>query len=174
MKEKIIFTIFTFLTVTVLFLAYDMIQKRYFSEEAVEEQTSLFEEIKKEWSEKPETASFDSGIAGGNSQGTLKGAVGLGKNGQARINKTDCGNNCEKFHDNKENFKYCKKLCGFSPVAKKEYRAECGSLGSTEKDSCLRDLAVAKKDFKICDEINNKKIKDTCNDRIIDDIFEEK
>lgn len=178
MKSKILFTIFILMLAVVAFLAYQVIQERYYSaeEDSEEEQTSLSEETENDLLDEPEAdvPEEEEAETEDAEEEATETDVERDRNGRAIINKMDCSDNCEKFKSDKEDFKYCKQICGFFPIIKKESRAECADLSGNEKDFCLRDLAVTKQDFRICDEISNKEIKDACNNRLIEDVFDDK
>lgn len=168
MKTKIFLTIFAALAVLVSATAYKFVHERYFSEDKkVEESASLFQELTRDVPKTPEAEEPEIEIE--EEEDT---EIERDDSGDPRINRKDCDSSCDKFKENKEDLKFCRKLCGIFPVEKKEERSECENLQGSEKDFCIRDLAVTKKDFKICDEIKDKRIKDACNDRIIEEMFD--
>lgn len=85
-----------------------------------------------------------------------------------KITQKDCDNGCQDFSNEKENLKYCQERCGLSP---KQASSDCANLADLEKDYCLKDLAVSKKDFAICDRIVDFGIRKSCKDRIAEDIL---
>jgi hypothetical protein len=64
---------------------------------------------------------------------------------------------------------YCQQVCGISPI--KEVSG-CDGKSNLEKDYCLKDLAVSKKDASICKQIADANIELTCKNRITQDILE--
>lgn len=174
MKSKILLTIFIFLSAVVLFLTYQTVRERYYPvRETDGEPAPIVKEMKDDKLDETENTVSETPITEENGGNKNEEEIERNQNGQAKINVLDCSDNCERFQESKEDFKYCKKLCGLIPVTNKENRSECANLIGNDLDFCLRDLAVTKKDFKICDEINDGKIRSACNNRIIEDIFEE-
>jgi len=88
------------------------------------------------------------------------------------VSKTDCDNQCEKYKNNLENLKYCQEVCGFTLQRNDVKEEECADEEGLDQDYCLRDLAISKKDFKICDKIEDKKISENCKNRITEDIID--
>ncbi len=86
-----------------------------------------------------------------------------------QISKQDCDNGCKEYTE-KEDLDYCKQVCGLSAINEKA--DGCDALEDLEKDYCLKDLAVSKKDLKICDEIEDSGIKKTCKNRVTEDILD--
>jgi len=84
----------------------------------------------------------------------------------------DCDDECLKFERDDE-FEYCKEVCGLSALEKKsEELNNCDSKSGLQKDYCLKDLGISKKDFKACDQITDEGVKKTCKNRITEDIIE--
>jgi len=87
--------------------------------------------------------------------------------GAYKINRDDCDNDCENLAD--EELSYCQQVCGIKGID--ENRGDCDGLSNLEKDYCLKDLAVIQKNYDICEEIADGKIKRTCIDRITEEIL---
>ena len=85
------------------------------------------------------------------------------------ITSKDCDQKCEKYKTNAEDLKYCQEKCGLSLPAKNQ--DGCNQMEGLDADYCYKDLAVSKKDFKICDKIRDAGIKKTCQNRITEDLF---
>lgn len=84
------------------------------------------------------------------------------------IDSDDCDNECEGFSD--DELTYCQQVCGLIPA---ETGIEnCDNLSGIQKDYCLKDLAIAKKDFKYCIEIKDAGVKNTCENRVAEDIID--
>lgn len=85
----------------------------------------------------------------------------------------DCSNACKNFDDSDEK-KYCRQVCGLPSDEDEEDEEKdgCDSLSGLDKDYCLKNLAVSKGDFKICEEIEDLGILKTCRNRITEDILE--
>ncbi|HLM83623.1 MAG TPA: hypothetical protein VK254_00205 [Candidatus Bathyarchaeia archaeon] len=92
-------------------------------------------------------------------------------NGQPNVQTADCDNNCKNFKDNADNLKYCRQVCGITPVTPKNSEGDCANLTGLDRDSCWRDLAVSKKDFSICDKISDAKLQKVCHNRVTEEIL---
>jgi len=88
-----------------------------------------------------------------------------------QLNSKDCDNHCARFKDNPDNFAYCQQVCGDAASIQRTSPADCANLAGDQKDYCLKDLAVEKKDYSICDQITDAKIKKTCKNRITEDLI---
>jgi hypothetical protein len=88
------------------------------------------------------------------------------------VSKVDCSNDCKNFTD-PEDLKYCQQVCGLTPIKKdvKEKKG-CDALKDLEKDYCLKDLAINKKDATICSQISDTDIKKVCKNRIAQDFLD--
>lgn len=87
----------------------------------------------------------------------------------AHITTEHCDNGCQAFAMDFKLLEYCQQVCGIAPV--KEV-SNCDDKNNIEKDYCLKDLAIAKKDFSLCGPINDANVKLTCQNRITEDIIE--
>ncbi|EKE24953.1 MAG: hypothetical protein ACD_5C00347G0010 [uncultured bacterium] len=81
----------------------------------------------------------------------------------------DCENECKSYQQ-EEDVTYCKQVCGLVEIKKEA--TGCDALADLEKDYCLKDEAISKADPKICDKIEDGKIKKTCKNRILEDIVD--
>ncbi len=86
-----------------------------------------------------------------------------------KITSRDCQNKCQDFSDGDE-LKYCQEYCGLS--GQKEAATDCNNLEGLEIDYCYKTLAIAKKDYSICDKIKDAGIQKTCRNRITEDIID--
>ncbi|MDX9856080.1 MAG: hypothetical protein RBS86_04695 [Candidatus Moranbacteria bacterium] len=109
------------------------------------------------------TPSEDSGILNLNDRGTPD------TENLAHITTEHCTSNCDAFAIDLELLEYCQQVCGLAPV--KEV-SNCDGKSGIEKDYCLKDLAIGKKDSKLCDPIKDANIKQTCQNRILEDLIE--
>ena len=87
----------------------------------------------------------------------------------ANITPEHCDNNCQAFAIDLKLFEYCEQSCGISPV---KNVSSCDDKKDIQKDYCLKDLAITKKDASQCDKINDANIKQACKNRIIQDVIE--
>lgn len=95
------------------------------------------------------------------------------KESYLEIKKDDCKNKCADFKDEKADFRYCQEVCGLVEVKKESSSEECEDLEDLEMDYCLRDLAISKKDYGLCEKIEDKNISLNCQNRITEIILEE-
>lgn len=91
------------------------------------------------------------------------------------ISPSDCNNECSNFKKENE-LEYCRHACGLSNFeqedAKNQSSTDCTVISGLQKDYCLKNLAIEKKDYKMCDQINDSGIKKTCKNRVTEDIIE--
>jgi hypothetical protein len=80
-----------------------------------------------------------------------------------------CNSECSAFENDPKYLRYCQQVCGLSPTTN---NSSCENKTELEKDYCLKDLGIAKKDFQICNQIQDAGIKKTCQNRITEDIIE--
>ena len=88
----------------------------------------------------------------------------------SNITAEDCDNECANFKNNESNLKYCQDICDISPIKDNE---DCDSKTGTDKDYCFKNQAISKTDLKICNSISDTKIKDSCKNRVTEDLLEQ-
>jgi hypothetical protein len=156
-----------------LYFLYPIIKERYFSSdevvsektESVENQEGRSEILNQNGSEgtlSPEITPSDAfnedeGVASEDQPAALP-----------EIDSDDCDNECEGFSD--DELTYCQQVCGLIPA---ETGIEnCDNLSEIQKDYCLKDLAISKRDFKYCIGIKDAGVKNTCENRVAEDIID--
>lgn len=96
------------------------------------------------------------------------------------VGQSDCDNECSRFKDDDE-LEYCERICGISDLydyggeeseEDSEETPDCSKKEGIKKDYCLKDLAVEKNDFKICNQITDTAIQKSCNNRILEELME--
>lgn len=97
------------------------------------------------------------------------------------IEPSDCDNECSRF-TSQSDLNYCRQICNI-PLSNQPdsnqnsvsqpASGDCQSKTGLDKDYCLRDQAIANKNFDDCDQIADAGIKKTCQDRITQDILEQ-
>lgn len=85
------------------------------------------------------------------------------------ITKKDCLNDCKDYEDEDE-LEYCREFCGLSEA--KKISGDCEDLEGLNADYCFKDLAVSKKDYSLCEEIQDEGILRMCRNRITEDIID--
>ncbi|KKP98023.1 MAG: hypothetical protein US25_C0060G0001 [Candidatus Moranbacteria bacterium GW2011_GWE1_36_7] len=101
-----------------------------------------------------------------------KESVEIEKNNFLDVSKNDCENKCKDFTD-PDDLKYCQQICGLAATKKDvQEKSGCDLMQDLEKDYCLKDLAITKKDASICAQINDTNILKTCKNRIAQDMLE--
>lgn len=113
--------------------------------------------------EKPAETNESSPLLNINERGTTEAET------LAHITTEHCDNNCQAFAMDFKLLEYCHQVCGIAPL--KEVSG-CDDKNNLEKDYCLKDLAITKKDSALCESINDANIKQTCQNRIMEDILE--
>jgi len=91
-------------------------------------------------------------------------------NSLTTIKPYQCDDKCVSFADDKKFLKYCQEVCGLSPIPI-EKNAQCDIQNDLEKDYCLKNLGVNKKDLTVCEKIQDSGIKKTCKNRITEDLL---
>jgi len=89
-----------------------------------------------------------------------------------KITADDCSDECENYKDDEEDLRYCQERCGINQKPIPE-SLDCSDLEDLEKDYCLKNLAISKDDIKKCEEISDAGIKETCRNRIMEEILED-
>ncbi len=85
------------------------------------------------------------------------------------VKKSDCDVNCQKYKSDQEDFNYCREVCGLKEISEKESVDECEDLEGLEEDYCLRDVAIKKLDYAICNKIEDAGIQKMCHNRITEE-----
>lgn len=87
----------------------------------------------------------------------------------AHITPQHCNDNCQAFSIDLKLFEYCEQACGISPI---KNVSNCDDKKGIQKDYCLKDLAINKKDVSQCDKVSDANIKQSCKNRIAQDAIE--
>jgi hypothetical protein len=87
----------------------------------------------------------------------------------AHITTEHCVSGCKAFANDLSLLEYCQEVCGIIPVRPV---TNCDGQSGIDKDYCEKDLAVTKNDPSICNQINDVNVKQTCQNRIAQDIIE--
>lgn len=169
-KSKIILiTIFVIAVAAVLYFAYGVVKNRYLSEA---DKMGTGSNETQDQDENIENENQSSGQFGENNENVSPDIDNTAPaEGRPDVQKTDCDSNCVNFKSSPDNFKYCQEVCGDRPVSSKDSESQCEELSGLEKDSCWRDLAVSKKDFSICDKIEDAKLKKVCKNRVTEELL---
>lgn len=85
------------------------------------------------------------------------------------IKKEDCEKKCQDYEDDKEDYKYCQEVCGLEGISTKDSISECEDQEGLEEDYCLRDVAIRKLDYTICNKIEDAGIQKMCHNRITEE-----
>jgi hypothetical protein len=161
MKFKIFWLIFILALAVLAYFAFPIIKERYLND------ATKTIEIGPKAENIPE---IENGVANQDTTPTNEPIKNIDATGTLpNISAKDCDNECQNFKNNAKNLTYCQEVCGFSLV---KNDSDCVSKTNLEKDYCLKNLGIAKKDFKICDQIQDAGIKKTCQNRITEDIIE--
>lgn len=88
----------------------------------------------------------------------------------AHITTQHCNDDCKAFANQLDLFEYCQQVCGITPVKKV---SNCDGKDGIEKDYCLKDLGITKDDTSICGQISDANVKNTCKNRVLQDIIEQ-
>lgn len=166
MKTKILITIFLILIGTVTYFAYPVFKNRYFQPS---EDTTTQEESSsnKKGSSSSEELSSDEN---GTNLEDAEDESALDEDIFIDIDSEDCEDGCEQFED-ADDKKYCQEYCGIKEENSTTNTDNCEELKDLEKDYCLKDQALAKKDFNLCKKITDKKILEACKTRLTEELI---
>lgn len=81
-----------------------------------------------------------------------------------------CSQNCRRKTEVTEH-RYCLEICGLNQPVEVSKEEDCDKLASREKDICWKNLAIAKKSGSYCDRIEDKGIKESCQNRLIEEFL---
>lgn len=82
---------------------------------------------------------------------------------------TDCDDNCSS-KEGTGDYQYCLELCGLRN-SRTDLPDDCEELSGLEKDSCFKAKAVEKKDYKYCDMIEDTNLKESCRNRVLEEVL---
>jgi cytoskeletal protein RodZ len=152
-------------------LAFPIVKSRYFQNEqknAVKKNSSEISNVPS--SEKVDSANSEELATDENDdEENLNSEIVIEDDSFLEILPSDCKNGCVNL-DLAEDIEYCKQYCGL--VTTPKTAKGCDELTSLEKDYCLKDEAIQKKDGKICNQIEDDGIKKSCFNRLTEDVIE--
>jgi hypothetical protein len=97
-------------------------------------------------------------------------AAGDTNNERPKITAKDCDNNCAGFDNTNGNLDYCNQICNLNePPTVPE---DCSKMTDLNKDYCYKDKAIADKNLKLCDSVNDATIKKACKNRVSEDLID--
>ena len=164
MKSKIFLIIYIILAAALAYWAYPIIKERYFNQSEEAEKSDSYEIDLDEIEEAKNIQKEDE------EEESEKESGECGENEFLEVDNEDCENNCAEFTEESD-LRYCRQVCGLTPL-KKENSNSCENLTGLEKDYCLKDLAITEKDFNVCRQIKDKNIRETCQNRITEELLE--
>jgi hypothetical protein len=178
-RSKIItISIYTVAAVVILYFAYGVVKSRYFSNGGSEKAVTPSSQ-EQSGGASVENNSGDQAVQEDQDNSNLDGGQESTDNQNANLDGShldvtskDCDKNCDRWKDNADDLKYCQEVCGIIPATHKESKEECSNLDGLERDYCLRDVAVSKKDTGICEEIKDSKVKKVCKSRVVEEILD--
>jgi hypothetical protein len=162
MKTKILVLIYLTIFLTALYFIYPVVKNRYFKSENKNKQTDqLLDKKNNRPSNNNQTTSDINNDTGEVADTSME-------NDESFIDITteDCDNNCQQFED-VDDREYCLEYCGTNSDHTIE---DCEKLVELEKDYCLKNKAIAEKRFDLCEKIIDKKIMESCKNRLTEDI----
>lgn len=164
MKTKILITIFVLLIGGVTYFAYPIVKSRYFqpSDETTETKKSpLFENKNSSTSESNDdnNAADDAIIDDPNITDDVF----------IEVDTEDCDEGCSQF-DDQEDKDYCIQVCGLNENNTPATQ-NCDDLEDLQKDYCWKDKAINEKNFDLCKKIVDKKLLETCKNRLTEEVI---
>ena len=88
------------------------------------------------------------------------------------VTASDCDNECEDWKDDDDNLEICQEICGLRND-ENDSDENCEDLEDTEADICFRREAIEKKDFSICEKIDDDSLKKNCENRVAEEILDD-
>ena len=85
-----------------------------------------------------------------------------------KITPKECDTECIEFSG--EKLTYCQEVCGLTPTQEKS--TDCSDTSGIEQDYCLKNRAINEKDFAFCKEIYDENIKESCENRTLEEIID--
>ena len=82
----------------------------------------------------------------------------------------DCQDRCQSKKDDKEEYLYCREICGLSEETVD--LDDCETLSGIDRDSCFKSKAITEKDFQYCEKISDKNMKEACENRVSEEILD--
>jgi hypothetical protein len=171
MKIKLLITFFLVLIGGISYFSYPIIKNRYFQSFANNDATNqkkspTVADENNNLSSDNDNPSDDSDSENTPDESTVPDNVFLD------IDTEDCDSSCDQFEDTDEK-KYCLEYCG---IQENETSAstnnDCEKLTDLEKDYCYKNQAIAKKNITLCKKINDKKLLESCKNRLTEDVLD--
>ena len=174
MKFKIVLIFLTIIALGVLaYFGYPIVKSRYFENENRKEQINNNQVFNSDNDFNSKNNNMEESLTENEESSTTtenEARNEIDESGEAvNITAEDCDNECNTFKDSEKNFRYCRDICGLSPIKESE---NCEKMEGENRDYCFKNQAVAKKDLKICDLISEAKIKASCKNRVTEEILE--
>jgi len=166
LKKIIPLAIFIVTAIALTIWGYPLIKGRYFEDKTGQQKNDTSGQNASNENRLPEENS-NVGIDGSDSN--IDAAPAPEKTPLTKIKRGDCLDGCKRFSNGQE-FTYCKQVCGLERI--QDNPEDCSGKSGLEKDYCFKDLAIKNQDFKICEKVSDKSIKETCKNRITEDILE--
>lgn len=157
-------------TIIVLIILAVILFGFYISKGSRFQKTNIFENKPNEASDNSKNISTDDSTNQGGNENDNAIAPNI------EVKPADCDKDCSRFKKDNEK-EYCQEICGTTSYfedAEEEGGSsdDCNDEKGVQKDYCLKDIAVGNNDFKACEEISDKNIKKSCQNRITEDILE--
>jgi len=76
-----------------------------------------------------------------------------------------CSKECQEYQGDKDQYEYCREICGFNDwkiTTEEVEKDDCASASGQERDFCFRAKAIAEKNMSFCEKIADEKIKESC------------
>ena len=88
------------------------------------------------------------------------------------ITPADCANECEMYTGDTEKLSYCKSVCGLSlESGVASSGGDCNEKTGISRDMCIKDEAVKEQSLPRCDDIVDKNIQRSCQNRVAEDFL---
>lgn len=84
----------------------------------------------------------------------------------------DCTNECSQYQGDQEKYNYCRAVCGFT-VENGVLAPPTSADAELSHDYQVKESAVKESDIKKCQEIKDTNIRNSCQARVTEDVFEQ-
>jgi len=165
-KKIVFFSVLFFFLLGLGYFAFQVWQKRY----DFFFQGGELENIQKEEDAEETTSTPTISVLPGPSVSPTEGTMTQEEKIQDILDN-HCSQNCRRKVDLAEK-KYCLEICGLNQPVEVSKEEDCADLEGETADVCWKNLAIAKKSGAYCDKIVDQGLKESCQNRIIEEFLD--
>ncbi len=173
MKPKIIIAIYILMAIVLIAFGYSIIKERYFDEKTTTPGEKIIDRPSESDNEtnagEEKTENGEENSKNGKEDENEEDDSVPEEEAFVEIKTAHCKNRCADFGDADE-LEYCRQICGLV-VQQPDKTENCPNLEGLDADYCWKNKAVAAKDFKLCEKIQDAGVKKSCKNRVSEEIF---